>query len=153
MSQPTTLTYDDAGFRSQCPFFADPTLYPAAALAQFFGSAGTFLGAANYGWLRDGDRQAALNYMAAHLAGLNDAITANAGTAPAPLTGATVEKVRVSLQLPPAGNQWRYWLGLTPWGQLLLALLQAKSAGGWSTGGLPERAAFRRVGGVSGLRF
>ncbi|MNJ79317.1 hypothetical protein D3C77_772930 [compost metagenome] len=43
---------------------------------------------------------------------------------------------------------WSYWLGMTPYGMQLMALLKVCTGGGLYVGGLPERAAFRSVGGI-----
>ncbi|CAJ48928.1 DUF4054 domain-containing protein [Bordetella avium] len=70
-------------------------------------------------------------------------------SAPGALASATIDKVSVSFQAPPAGSSWAHWLNQTPYGQQFQALSRACSAGGMYVGGLPERAAFRNVGGLS----
>jgi hypothetical protein len=70
------------------------------------------------------------------------------GNAPGVMTGATEGTVSVSLQAPPAKDAFSWWLATTPYGAQLRALLLARSAGGFYVGGLPERAAFRKVGGI-----
>jgi hypothetical protein len=65
------------------------------------------------------------------------------------VSGASVDKVSVTLTPPPVKSQWQWWMSLTPRGAQLLALLKSKAAGGLYVGGLPaERAAFRKAGGV-----
>lgn len=86
-----------------------------------------------------------INLMAAHLLELSVQIAA--GDTPGITTGATVDKVSVTIQPPPERNQWQYWLNQTPYGQQLLALLQVQSAGGFYVGGSPVTAGFRREGG------
>ncbi|OWK47571.1 hypothetical protein FRUB_01270 [Fimbriiglobus ruber] len=44
------------------------------------------------------------------------------------MTGATIDKISVTLEPPPAPNAWQYWLQSSPYGQQLLALLQVVSA-------------------------
>jgi hypothetical protein len=70
------------------------------------------------------------------------------GTNPAVITSATVGEVTIGIEPPPIKNQFTYWLSSTPYGMQLLALLNVKGVGGISVGGLPEKSAFRRVGGV-----
>lgn len=148
----TTLTYDDATFRTQYPFFGNATAYPAAALQNWFTLGTAYISDYNAGIMQGAARQSALYMMTAHLQALSDMINADAGAVPGLVVDASVDKVKVTITPPPAKNQWQYWLGLTPWGQMLLALLQAKSAGGWSVGGNPERLGFRRVAGRFGGR-
>lgn len=64
------------------------------------------------------------------------------------VTGATISKVSVSMQPPPAKSAWQFWLSTTPYGLMLWAMLNIKAAGGAYIGGLPERTGFRKVGGV-----
>ncbi|CUJ80695.1 MULTISPECIES: DUF4054 domain-containing protein [Achromobacter] len=85
----------------------------------------------------------------AHLLQLRlNAESGNVG-APGALASATIDKVSVSFQAPPATDSWSHWLNLTPYGQQFLALSKSCAAGGLYVGGLPERAAFRNVGGLS----
>ena len=60
----------------------------------------------------------------------------------------TIDKVSVTKAAPPAPTMFHWWLGQSPAGQQLLAMLQACSAGGYYIGGMGELAGFRRVGGV-----
>lgn len=149
----TTLTYDDATFRATYSYFASTATYPEVALQNWFTLGTNYVSDYNAGIMQGASRQAALYLMTAHLAALNDLIVADAGAVPGQLVNASIDKVKVTITPPPAPNQWQYWLGLTPWGQMLLALLQAKSAGGWVVGGNPERLGFRRVGGGFGGRW
>jgi hypothetical protein len=88
-----------------------------------------------------------LMLMVAHL--LTLAAQARTGGVSGQVTSATIDKVSVSVAPPPGGDDaWAYWLGLTPYGLQLLALLKRCTAGGFYVGGLPERAAFRAVGGL-----
>jgi hypothetical protein len=63
-------------------------------------------------------------------------------------TSASVGSVSVSQEVPKLRSAWQAWLAGTPYGQELWAWLSLKSVGGWIVGGLPERSAFRKVGGV-----
>lgn len=89
----------------------------------------------------------ALNLMVAHL--LQIVRNAEQGLPGGQITSATIDKVSVSVaQAPGSTNSYTYWLNGTPYGQQLAALLARCSAGGTFVGGLPERAAFRSVGGI-----
>lgn len=66
------------------------------------------------------------------------------------VTSASIGSVSVSYAAPPAGTSEDHWFNLTPYGQQLLALLTKCKAGNGSpfyVGSMPERAAFRSVGG------
>lgn len=89
--------------------------------------------------------------LVAHLLALQAAAAAGGGAA-GPVASATIDKVSVSFQAPPAGDSWSYWLNTTPYGQQAMAFLKACSAGGFFVGGLPERDAFLSVYGNRGLR-
>jgi hypothetical protein len=149
------MAYDDAAFRAQLPEFADTTAYPAAVLGAAWAMAtnfidlpgcpiGSILNAASY--------QVAVNYLAAHLWVLSNQ-QSQPGQSPGTNQGgfetsASIDKISVTMLAPPANNMWTWWLSQTPYGQALAALLRMKAVGGTSVGGLPERAAFRKVGGV-----
>lgn len=147
----TTITLDKAQFRERFPAFASTTTYPDGALDVQWLIAVEYISAEVYGCLSASGRALALQLMLAHLLALADAIAANGtnkGT-PGITVGATIDKVSVTLAQPPFGtSQWRYWLNLTPYGTQLLALLQARSVGGFYIGGSPTRAAFRGPGGA-----
>lgn len=88
-----------------------------------------------------------LYLMVAHL--LQLAANGAAGTPGGQITSASIDKVSVTVAAAPgATNSYIYWLNSTPYGQQLAALLARCSVGGAHVGGLPERAAFRSVGGV-----
>ena len=88
----------------------------------------------------------AIYLMVAHLLQLS----ANAATGKpgGQITTATIDKVSVTVVQAPGTTSYTYWLNSTPYGQQLAALLARCAAGGTHVGGLPERAAFRSVGGL-----
>lgn len=144
-----TLVFDVTLFRQQFPAFADETKHPDAQLQMYWDLAVCYVSAEDYGYLSGSCRQTAINMMVAHLTALNDTVNSGGGGG---LTGqvqsSTVGKVSVSLTPPPNKSQWSWWLGQTPYGQQLEALLSANIAGGMYIGGSPERSAFRKAGGV-----
>jgi len=139
----TTHTVDPTAFRAAFPEFvalADSAVLAYAGMAS--ASMTTDDGALIYGATLD----LALQLMTAHMARLM--VMAAAGKSGAPVTSASEGAVSVSMVAPPVRSAWGYWLSQTPYGQQLLSLLQVAGAGGLLIGGLPERAAFRKVGGV-----
>lgn len=144
-------TLDLAAFRLLFPAFADPAKFSDAYIQIQWTAATSFLGAYDGCLLNGSALQLALNYMTAHLMQSNVILAAGGPGATVGVTiGATIDKVTVSMQPPPVKNGWQWWLLTTPYGAYLWALLSAKSAGGFYIGGLPERRAFRKVGGVFG---
>jgi len=140
-----TIVFDVAVFRARYPQFADSDIYPDATLNAYWETATCFISAEDYGYLHGACRETALMLLTAHLAGLSVFI-AN-GQTPGMVTSATIDKVSVSLTPPPVKDQLAWWLNLTPYGMQLWAMLSAMSVGGLYIGGLPERSAFRTVGG------
>ncbi|MFY1028171.1 DUF4054 domain-containing protein [Actinobacillus seminis] len=95
----------------------------------------------------------ALDLMTAHLLHCNNypqGVSENVGTTSATglVTSASEGSVSVSFTPPPTKDAWDHWLALSPYGVQLWALLQQLAAGGLYIGGLPERKAVRKVGGV-----
>lgn len=140
-------TLDITTFRLMFPIFASTTLYPDDLLNMFYEVATDFIPPyPAWGGLKPATLKLALQYLTAHLL-YEYKLQARNQTGKV-VTGATVDKVTVSLLAPPVKDGWDFWLNQSPYGQSLLALLKLKSAGGWSVGGSPERAGFRVVGGV-----
>lgn len=103
-------------------------------------------------WVLNGKRfQIALNLMTAHLLHLsvwtegNNSGAAQNGSI---VASASEGSVSVSFATPPTKNAWQHWLASSPYGLQLWALLKQWSASGFYIGGLPERKAVRKVGGV-----
>lgn len=148
------ITFDVTLFREQFPEFANPVNYPDAMLQMYWDMATCYIdddAASTCSQLNGKCRQLALNAMTAHLTKLS-VIVKNGGqynATPKIINSSTIDKIAVSLTPPPFGtSEWQWWLETTPYGMQLLALLSANSIGGFYFGGLPETAAFRRVGGV-----
>lgn len=138
-------------FRQLFPEFADAAAYPDAVLqARWDNEATSFVSPEICGDLSATKRGYAVQLALAHVLRLSKVIAqAGAGVGmTGVVTGATIDKVAVTLAPPPARGEWGHWLAQTPYGQQLSALLAAASAGGFYAGGNPERAAFRKVGGV-----
>lgn len=144
----TTLTFDIPLFRQQFPQFASETTYPDALLQMYWDMAVCYISDQDYGFLSGSCRQLAINLMVAHLTVLSQLDAEGDIVGGSLEQSATVDKVSVSLTPPPNKSQYSWWLSQTPYGQQLQALLSSKIAGGFYAGGLPERSAFRKVGGI-----
>lgn len=145
----TTITLDPAAFRALFPQFADPVKWPDAALSIQFGAATGYVSADTYGDMTVAARTNALYLMTAHLLALGVIIAQNNYSGQVGVVqGAVVDHVQITLTPPPVKSQWQWWLNTTPYGAQLLGLLDAQAAGGFYVGGLPERAAFRKVAGI-----
>lgn len=144
----TVITFDPAAFRVLFPPFADPTAFPDLRLDANFGLATGYVSPVVYGSMPEAARSYALQLMTAHLLALSVLLSTTGGVGGV-VAASKVGDVQVTLSPPPFGsNSWRYWLSLSPYGLQLLALLQSQAAGGFYIGGLPERAAFRKVAGI-----
>lgn len=144
------ITLDIAVFRQRFPAFSSVTLYPDARIQACWDTATCYISDCSYGYLRGECRAQALYALTAHLLALQD--IASRGEVPGVVTAATIDKISVSLAAMPAKSAWAWWFSLTPYGQQCLALLQARSAGGFYVGGDLTRAAFRGPGGGFGPR-
>lgn len=143
MAQVTPVIAD---FRTLFPQFANVVTYPDSLITAYFGIAECYIANEANPCLSDACLLHAIYLMTAHLLAIQD--LANAGKTPGFVTSATVGSVSVSVQPPPQTDQWQWWLSLTPYGQQLLAMFQVAGAAGIYAGSLPERAAFRKVGGT-----
>lgn len=140
------ITFDVAVFRAQFPAFASETTYPDAVLGVVFDTAACYISTDDFGRLTGDCRLRALNLMVAHLISISDLIAA--GSTANFVVSSTVGSVTVTVQPSPSTSQWGWWLSITPYGQQLHALLSVSAVGGFLVGGLRERSAFRKVGGV-----
>lgn len=143
------ITFNPTTFRTLYPQFANVTTYPDITLQANFDLATGYVANDTYGDMTDAVRTQALNLMTAHLLAVSALIAQNNYQGQVGIVrAATIDHVQLQLEPPPNRGQWRWWLNTTPYGAQLAALLEAQSAGGFFVGGLPERLAFRKVGGV-----
>lgn len=140
---------DLATFRLLYPAFADTTKFPDAYVTGVWAKGTIYLGSYDDCLLSGADLQTLLDLMAAHLLQIG-VLIADGGTTPVvgQVTGATIDKVSVTMAPPPSKDGWQWWLSTTPYGAELWALLSIKAAGGWYIGGKPELRAFRKVYGT-----
>lgn len=142
-----TQTLDLTAFRASFPAFSDVGKYPDAQVNMFFEVAGEYMTLQDSfcGGLSGATLNWALQLLTAHLLQIQTLI--GQGQTSVIVQGATIDKVALTLMPPPVKTAFEWWLGTSPYGLQLLALLDIKSVGGWAIGGRPERAAFRKVGG------
>lgn len=145
-----TIILDPTAFRKQFPQFANVQCFSDEQLQGWFIIASVYISAEDCSCfaLTGPARVQGLYLMTAHMGALFD-MALNSET-PGVLKSATIDKVSVTVEPPPSQSAFQWWLGLSPYGQQLLALLTLAGVGGFYVGGLPERAAFRRVGGGFG---
>lgn len=143
-----TINYNDAAFRALFPVYANATTYPESTIQGYWNSAILYISNQYSGWpfgFTLAQQTQAINLMTAHLLYLSTLIAA--GGTPTLVTGATVDKVNVSLEPPPLKNQWQWWLSTSPYGAQLLALLQVIGVGGFYISSAPPgRAGFKFSG-------
>lgn len=142
----SAITFTPSTFRVLFPQFADAVAFPDVVLSANFDMATGYVSPDIYGDMPSGARVQALNLMTAHLMALRALVAA--GSQGGIVQSSTVGDVSVTLQPPPVRSQWAWWLNQTPYGAQLVALLDGQAVGGFYVGGLPERMAFRKVGGV-----
>jgi len=144
------ITFNEDLFRAQCPAFADITAYPTVVLQMYWDEVGSFIvDGGTYGMLQGDSTVLAMNYMVAHfleLAKLNK--TKGTSKQGGYKTSAGIDKISVQYLAPPNKDQLSWWMNQTNYGAALLALLEIKSVGGFSVGGLNERGGFRKAGGI-----
>jgi len=142
----SVINYNDAAFRALFPAFPFTTQFLTAKIQIYWNTATAYVsdrtGGCYTGGMTVAQQTLALNLMTAHLLTLSGLI--QSGNTPGVLTGATIDKISVTLEPPPVKNLWQYWLQTTPYGQQLLALLQVASVGGfYVSSGVPGRAGFQ----------
>ena len=140
-------TFDVSNFRGLFPAFADTTVYPDDTLSAYWDRASVMIYPYDNWLISNGKLQYALDLLTAHIAAMATQIQ-NGNGAGGPVQSATEGSVSVSMLAPPAKDFWQFWLSKTPYGQELLALLEALCAGGFYCGGSPEGSAIRDVGGL-----
>jgi hypothetical protein len=142
------VTLDPATFRALFPEFAAQT--DEALQIRWDNEATAYVSADNCGDLTGTKRAYAVQLMLAHLLRLSAMAVENPSGPAGVVTAATIDKVSVTQAPPPvsAGDAWGHWLQQTPYGGQLAAYLKRQAVGGFYVGGHPERAAFRKAGGV-----
>lgn len=131
--------------------FANPSVYPEVTIQAYWNSAINYISNVRYcGNIQDEQRRYAIDLMTAHLMYLSTVIAA--GQVPGIMQNAQVDKVSVGLTPPPLKNDFDWWLMTSPYGQMLLALLNANTVGGEYYGGSAPRLGFNQAGTFSWWR-
>lgn len=150
----SVITLDVAKFREMFPAFAANPPYTNDYIQMRWNIAVCFVSDSDYGCLNGDCRENALLYVTAHIMQLENAANGSFGQDAEASSGviqsATIDKISVAVKIPPSSEKsnFAWWLSQTPYGQNALALLSVAAAGGLYIGGLPERSAFRKVGGI-----
>ena len=142
-----THTFDPAAFRQQFAAFTDPP-YSDQALGVAWDMATCHLKPDDWCGLSGDCLQYALNLMTAHIATQMQTLATAQPVAAGAVSSATIDRVSVTVTVPPVSDGWQAWLSSTPYGLMLWSLLSTKAASGFYVGGWPERAGFRKAGGV-----
>lgn len=141
-----TIYFDASVFRTLFPAYSNAITYPDVMLQLYWDMATAYINDKTSGYYCGGmnlkQQTYALNLMTAHLLYLADQVSG--GNTPGIETGATIDKISVTIAPPVTPNQWQYWLQSSPYGQMLLALLQTAAAGGRFYNPAPVFTAFRR---------
>lgn len=141
-----TITLDIDSFRETFDQFCSEAEYSNGKITLQWDVATCYISDVDCGRLNGKCRERAIQMMTAHLLFISDLI--DDGSTPGQVTASTIDKVSVTLQPPPHGDdQWSWWLNTTPYGAQLEALLATASVGGFYIGGRPERRGFRKIGG------
>ena len=137
-AQGKDVTVTVAEFRTLYPEFADPVKYPDAVLADTLDLATCYISTRNYGALQDKCRKRAIYLLTAHLQTLKDMIAAGK-TQVTVTSGASIDKVSVTLAMPPMNSQTQWWFNISAYGSSLLGLLEIKATPGFYVGGSFQR--------------
>lgn len=136
------MTFDTAAFRAALPAFQDAStpvidvwvdIVQGSSMASWFACA----------------PQTQQQLIVAHIGYLlTNANTVGNSQGGGAVVSGTEGSVSASFVPPPVKTGLEYYLSGSVYGQMLWAMLNVQSAGGVYVGGLPERRAFRKVGGT-----
>lgn len=138
---------DLSAFRRQYPYFGNDVMWPNETLELANQQVECFINIASSWYRCDKCRELLESLMTAHLAYINGSPTTpgqnNVGT----VSNASVGSVSVGITTFAHKSEFTAWLGKSPWGEQLLAMLSRLAVGPHYIGGSPERRAFRKFGG------
>lgn len=138
----TDITFDIQVFSAKFPELITNPAQPQSVLQGWFDTSILYISNKITAGTNIDIRTQALYLMTAHLLYISNQIAS--GGSVGVMNSATVDKVSISIQPPPAANQWQYWLQSSPYGGQLLALLQVQAVGGAYYGGNFDRLALKR---------
>lgn len=134
----TYVTVTVAEFRTLYPEFSDLSKYPDAVLADTLDLATCYISTRNYGALQDKCRKRAIYLLTAHLQTLKDMIS-KGKTQVTVTSAASIDKVSVTLAMPPMNTQAQWWFNISTYGSSLWALLELKATPGFYVAGSFQR--------------
>ncbi len=125
-------------FRVLYPEFSDLSKYPDIVLEDTLDLATCYVSVRNYGVLHDKCRKRAIYLMMAHLQTIKNML-AKGKTQVTVTSAASIDKVSVTLSMPPNQSQAAWWFNITTYGSLLWTLLGLKASPGFYVGGSFQR--------------
>lgn len=135
-------------FRKRFPYFANPAVWPPDVIQVASETSCCFIDVARSWYRCEKCRELMEELIAAHILYLNGSALQPGQTNIGVVTSASVGSVSVGLTVNTASKSaFTTWLGKTPWGEQLLAMLSRLAIGMDYFGGSPERRAFRKYGG------
>ena len=144
----TTVSFDIVLFRAQIPAFANETTYPDVLLDATFEQAICYVSNVldECSNITAGCLLIMLNNMVGHLLAIQAKIAK--GETPGITKSSKVGSISVTL-VPPStdGEQFTWWLNITPYGSMVAAQLDVSSAAGFIANGYNPIAGFRRPDG------
>lgn len=135
-------------FRIRRPAFANPALYPTDDILLWADTTDCYIDVGNR-WFRCVKCQELMTeLLTAHLLYIYGTGSAPGNSSSGVVTNATVGSVSVGITSAlTSKGAFISWLGKSPYGEDLAAILARLSIGLGYIGGAPERRAFRKVGG------
>lgn len=138
------MTFDPVAFQQAFPAFSDT---PTAAIQVWVEIVEQSPMASWFDCAPTTQQQLIVAHIGYLLANANTIGNSQGGGA---VVSATEGSVSASFVAPPVRDGLEYYLSGSVYGQMLWAMLNIGAAGGVYVGGLPERRAYRKVGGVFG---
>lgn len=136
------MTFDTAAFRQAFPAFVDT---PDAAILVWVSIAEQSPMGSWFDCAQTTQQQLIVAHIGYLLTNANSVGNSQGGGA---VVSATEGSVSASFVAPPVKDGLEYYLSSSTYGQMLWAMLRISAAGGVYVGGLPERSAYRKVGGT-----
>ena len=123
-----TIPLDIIKFRQNYPEFSSESEYPDSMLESKYLISSCYISNSSNFFIADDCLEVALQLMLAHVVSLSVRVTQGAATGQ--VISASEDGVSVSFTAPSNSSQFSWWLNTTPYGQQLLALLEASFIGG-----------------------
>lgn len=141
-------SYNDANFRLQFPAFQDAAKYPQAQVSVYWTMGTDYISQNNdlSAYYSAAQAQLANDLMCAHILYLMTNVLN--GQPNGVVISAAEGSVNVGFMPPPVKSMFQYYLGQSPYGQQLLALLRAVASVGMYIGGSNERMGYRKISGI-----